>query len=90
MKLEIKAYGCLCELKTFRINDKSADKNDFGSQDDKSPDTAEEYGCGDMTFTGCEATKRVLLKYGITKEEYDEVVSKLVELLSFGCCGLCI
>jgi len=43
-----------------------------------------------MQFTGVEATAEVLEKYKITKDEYNEIVAKLEEGLSFGSCGWCV
>jgi hypothetical protein len=43
-----------------------------------------------MQFTGNPSTTEILLKYKITEEEYQEVVSKLEDGLSFGCCGWCV
>ena len=46
--------------------------------------------CGNMQFTGNQSTTEILSKYKITEEEYQEVVSKLEDGLSFGGCGWCI
>jgi hypothetical protein len=90
MQIKFKVYGALCAMKTFNINGVDADKDDFGSQQDESPETAEDYACGDMRFTRKPSTPAVLSKYGITEEEYAGVCEKLEDELSFGCCDWCV
>jgi hypothetical protein len=90
MELKIEVYGCLCELKEFVINGIDANYDDFGSKGDEDSENAEDYGCGDMRFTGSPSTKEILDKYKITEEEYQEIVSKLEDALSFGSCGWCV
>lgn len=90
MNLVFKVYGSLCAMDEFSINGIDADAEDFGSQEDHSPETAGDYGCGDMRFTGCDPTPSVLRKYKITKDEYDIVRRKLESDLSFGSCGWCV
>lgn len=89
MDLELKFGAYLCYTPVFRINGKSATSDDFGEKYDRSPETAEDYACGNMRFTRIPPTETVLAKYGITPEEYAEIASQLEEGLSFGCCGLC-
>jgi hypothetical protein len=89
MKLKIEPYDCLCELSAFEVNEIEADYSDFGGKYDRSPDTAEDYCCGDMQFEGIESTPEVLKKYNISQSEYDEVVEELTMALSFGSCGWC-
>ena len=90
MKLKCKSMGSLCELDEFIINEIGADYQDFGDKQDESPDTAEEYGCGDMRFTKKDCSKDILNKYKISEEEYNEICEKLREELSFGDCGWCV
>ena len=90
MKLECKAYGCLCELEEFMINGIAAQYEDFGIKEDCCPKDAEPYGCGDMQFIPKYASEKVLNKYHITADEYDEVCRKLDKELSFGQCGWCV
>lgn len=90
MKIEIKVYGCLCELSLFKINGVEASYEDFGYKHDCEPENAEPYGCGNMRFFPKECDTSVLKKYNITKEEYIEVCDKLEGVLSFGYCGWCI
>jgi hypothetical protein len=90
MKLELKIYRCLCETETFLVNGIDAEHEDFGTKGDNSPDTAEDYGCGNMTFTGSTSTPEILEKYKINESEYLEIVSELEDKLSFGRCGWCI
>jgi len=90
MKLTLKSYDALCETEIFIINGINADSNDFGSKSDEDTENAEDYGCGNMQFIRTGATDFILKKYNITKSEYEEVASKLEELLSFGRCGWCV
>ena len=90
MNLELKFGTALCYTPTFRINGKDADTRDFGEQYDRSPDTAEDYGCGDMQFTRIPPTASVLSKYEISVDEYHEIAANLEDGLSFGCCGWCV
>jgi len=89
MKLGFVVYDALCSPKIFRINGIDAEVNDFGTHCDRSPETAEPYGCGDMRFEPKPSSKVILKKYKITQKEYDEVCHKLNEL-SFGACGWCV
>ena len=90
MKLTIKVYGCLCSLSRFQINGINAEQDEFGEQGDQDQINAEDYGCGDMRFVGHNATTKILEKYGISNEEYNEIVAELEDKLSFGSCGWCI
>jgi len=76
-------------MSAFVINGINANSSDFGGQGDMSPETAEEYCCGDMQFTRNPSTPDVLAKYGITEDEYAEICEKLEGGLSFGRCGWC-
>jgi hypothetical protein len=89
MQLEFEVYGALCAMSTFVINEIYADTRDFGGRGDMSPETAEEYSCGDMQFTRNPSTPAVLAKYRITEDEYAEICEKLEGGLSFGHCCLC-
>ena len=90
MKLELKGYGALCSTEVFVINDVPADSSDFGEQYDRNTADAEDYGCGDMTFTRIDAKPEVLAKYNITEPEYELVAGQLETVLSFGSCGWCV
>ena len=90
MELELKIYGALCATSVFTINGIDANYKDFGKKYDRDSENAEDYGCGNMQFTGNPSTTEILSKYQITEEEYQEVVSKLEDGLSFGCCGWCV
>ena len=90
MELNIKIYGHYCSTEIFLINGKSADTGDFGNIRDASPETAEEYGCGNRKFSRIPATQEVLEKYEINEEEYSQIAEKLEEELSFGRCGWCV
>ena len=89
MELELKIYGALCATSVFTINGVDADYEDFGNKYDRNADNAEDYSCGNMQFTGKQSTTEILSKYKITDREYREVVLKLEDGLSFGCCGWC-
>jgi hypothetical protein len=87
--IHLEIFGALCSTRVFTINGIAAAYDDFGEKYDRSPDTAEEYGCGNMQFTGIPSTPEVLAKYGIDQETYDSVVEQL-DGLSFGSCGWCV
>jgi hypothetical protein len=87
--VELQIFGCLCATEKFVVNGVKADSDDFGSQGDASPETAEDYGCGDMRFTPAPASQDILDKYRITVDEYNEIAEMLREGLSFGGCGWC-
>ena len=90
MKLELIIYRALCETSVFIINGINADYHDFGEKYDRDSGNAEDYACSNMQFTGYQSTPEILEKYKITEDEYQEVVSKLEEGLSFGSCGWCV
>ena len=90
MKLELEFGTALCYCPIFEINGHDAEEDDFGEKCDQSPETAEDYGCGDMQFTRIEPTAEVLKKYEITEAEYSEICTQLEKGLSFGHCGWCI
>lgn len=90
MDLDIEFASCLCYTPTFKINGVSAKYDDFGEKYDRDPDNAEEYGCGDMRFTGKPATEEVLNKYKINIFDYEFICTQLEEGLSFGQCGYCV
>jgi hypothetical protein len=87
-KLEI--YGALCAAKSFAIKGTDADTDEFGEGSDESPDTAEDYACGNRRWRGRMPTSEVLTKYSITVEEYAIIVTDLENRLSFGLCVWCV
>lgn len=89
MKLELEFGTYYCYPKTFIINDIDADEEDFGKKYDDSPETAPEYGCGNMRFHPYEPREEILKKYNITLNEYEQICDKLEDGLSFGRCGWC-
>ncbi len=89
MKLEIKVFEALCELKEFKINDIKATYDDFGKLDDLNPKNAEPYGCGNMTFIPYPPKQEVLDKYNINLNEY-YIICKKLDCLSFGSCSWCV
>ena len=90
MKLELEFGTALCYTPVFKINGIDADRDDFGEQYDRSPETAEDYACGDMQFTRVPPKPEILEKYGITEAEYALVADQLENGLSFGSCGWCV
>lgn len=89
MVYSLQFYSSYCGTSVFVINEKRADYYDFGQKDDDDPDNAPDYGCGFMRFEGKDAEQEILDKYGITMDEYYQIVSELEEGLSFGYCALC-
>ena len=90
MKLELEIYYALCATSVFTINGINADYEDFGKKYDRDSEDVEDDACGNMQFTGIPSTTEILSKYKITEEEYQKVVSKLEDGLSFGCCDWCV
>ena len=90
MKLELEFLGALCSTMIFAINDITASISDFGEKYDHSPETADDYGCGDRKFTRFEPKPIVLAKYGITVPQYELIAGQLEIGLSFGKCNLCV
>jgi hypothetical protein len=89
MKLELSAYNSICGLKVFRINGLDADYKDFGEMYDAYSDHTKRGCCGNMVFAPKRYSKKVLVKYGITPEDYTEVCVQLKNKLSYGLCRLC-
>jgi len=90
VKFEIAPWDALPCHATFIINGADADIDDFGSSGDDSPETAEEYGCGDHQFHAKMPTQKILDKYKITPDEYSEICIELEQKLDVGSCGWCI
>lgn len=88
MKLICESYGALCELSRFEINGTDASYRDFGTKEDIA-ENYDDYGCGNMRFIAKPATQKILDKYNINVDEYNEVCEKLDKELSFGCCSWC-
>lgn len=84
------SFDALCSLKKFVINGVEAQYGDFGTKEDTAWEEADDYCCGNMQFIPKPATQKVLDKYDINVDEYNEVCKKLDEQLSFGCCGWCL
>lgn len=90
MPYKLEVYSSLCSTALFEINGIAASEYDFGEQGDENPEDAEEYGCGNMTFTPIDPTPEVLSKYGITEDDYWTITRDLEGKLSFGRCGWCV
>ncbi|MDD6716955.1 MAG: hypothetical protein PUF49_11385 [Firmicutes bacterium] len=88
MKLKIEqSLSSPCELNVFTINEKDAEKDDFGTEDLTSDG---EYGCAFCKFTPDRHPKDgVLERYSITLEEFITIGDILAEKLSFYNCGMC-
>jgi hypothetical protein len=101
MKLEIDFCRAYCSTSIFRINDIEADIEDFGERIDIGVDSFyydddSDYGhyghyvcCKNMSFELKDPIPKVLEKYKITKENFEEIAFILRENLSFGECSLC-
>lgn len=86
---ELEIFGALCATSTFRINGIDADSRDFGESFDESPDTAEDYGCGNRVFRAHPPNPEIMDKYRISLEQYKAIARDLEDKLSFGRCGWC-
>ena len=86
---KIKAFLTRCSLETFVINGIQADENDFVDKYDHSPETAEDYGCGDMRADIKPASSKILEKYKIDVDEYEKIAKEVAEKVSFGYCHWC-
>ena len=86
--IKVSKWNCYCPV--FTIKGQKADQDDFGEGDDIDFDDKPKCrGCGNKVFVAKPATQKVLDKYGITVDEYNEIASVLEDGLSFGYCGLC-
>lgn len=85
--IKVSRWNCYCPV--FTIKGQKADQADFGEGDDIDFANKPKYGCGNKVFVAKSATQKVLDKYGITIDEFNEIASVLEEGLSFGYCGLC-
>ena len=95
MKLVIEANDSMpCAVEKFLINEKNADRDDFGEMRDiepNNPDDGDEgMGCGNYIFIPDIPRNGVLDKYKITLEEYEIICSELKEKFNVGYCGECI
>lgn len=90
MEYKAEVFSALCSLAEFMINGIAADEYDFVDKYDHSPETAEDYACGNMQADIKAATDEVLEKYDITADEYATIAADVAEKVSFGCCGLCV
>lgn len=96
--IKLKAYHALpCEAETFFINDQKADIYDFGEYE---YDDEEECDDEDILRWGCygkyfktkpyDENLATVLKYCLSKEDYDEVCSELEGEFAIGTCGWCV
>ena len=100
MTYKIKPYQALpCELEVFTINGIKADKEDFGTSGDY-PDPwddsdygedIERWGCKNYIFEKAHTINpKVLRKYNIDEDEWDEIATELECKLHVGDCGWCV
>ncbi|MBO6293949.1 MAG: hypothetical protein J6N51_17080 [Selenomonas sp.] len=88
MTLEIKAYGALpCAAEKFVVNGKEASLEDFG---DVKKESMGAYRCRLSGFKAKMPTSAVLDEYGISVDEYKELVEKLDDVFYYGACGYCV
>ena len=85
--IKVSKWNCYCPI--FTIKGQKADQDDFGEGDDIDFVNKPKYGCGNKVFTPKPVTQKILDKYGIDVDEYNEIASVLEEGLTFGYCGLC-
>ena len=86
------AYCGCGALNCFTINGKDADYTDFGELTDISPDTADKYGCGNMSFVPYkdkDTINEIISKYGITEDEFYAIIDDLSSALYIGKCNMC-
>ena len=97
-KVTLKAYHALpCEAEVFCINGQRADIYDFGEYE---YDTEEECDDEDILRWGCygkyfktrpyDDNLATVLKYCLTREEYDDICSDLECKFAIGTCGWCV
>ena len=84
------AYSHYCAMKDFFINSMSASSYDFGDVEDRRPENAKPYGCGDRQFIISKPNKEILDKYGISVNTYYAIAYFLKDRLSFGECSYCL
>jgi hypothetical protein len=89
-RVRLEVFGALCSLKTFTIDGKRVNEDDFFTQDDHFGHDREDYACGNMVGTPVKPTIKVLKKYKLTEEEFDVVSEAAADLVSFGNCGWCV
>ena len=85
--IKVSKWNCYCPV--FTIKGQKADQYDFGEGEDMDFDDKPKYGCGNKVFVVKPVEQKVLDKYGITVDEYNEIANVLVEGLTFGRCALC-
>ena len=85
-----------CSLSVFKVNGIDANSSDFVEQDMEAERTAEmseedvDSICRCFCVMKIPSTPEVLLKYGITQKEYDELCDVLCKELYVGACNLCL
>lgn len=88
MKLSVTAKPNMpCVEDEFTINGKKADVSDFGLIYNHGVGNAN--CCESMRFESIEPTNKVLRKYRINLDEYDEICSYLADKFTIGRCDIC-
>ena len=79
-----------CTLKTFLINGKEAEQDDFGHGKDLNPECASPFCCACWMYKSDKRKARTAMKkYNITKEEFLDICNILEKTLDVGECGYC-
>lgn len=76
-----------CVDKEFIVNGKKAEVSDFGLVYNHG--TGNTNCCESMRFESIEPTNKVLRKYRINLEEYDEICNYLADKFTIGKCDIC-
>ena len=77
-------------FRVFKINNIDADVDDFGESRDWEPENAPEYGCGHRAFRAFDDfDEKVLDKYHINVDEWEQICEMLENKLDWGRCALC-
>lgn len=76
-----------CVDEEFIVNGKKAEVSDFGLVYNHG--TGNTNCCESMRFESIEPTNKVLRKYRINLEEYDEICSYLADKFTIGKCDIC-
>lgn len=76
-----------CVDEEFIVNGKKAEVSDFGLVYNHG--TGKTNCCESMRFESIEPTNKVLRKYRINLEEYDEICSCLADKFTIGKCDIC-
>lgn len=80
----------ICLMSLFKINGKVANIFELGISKDINPEKAPPTGCGNRIFIpNFNYSEQLLDKYGVSKEDMDEILKYLECQLKIGCCKYC-